>query len=72
MVLTNDERPMTTRITDFLVFLWGLAYLFFASIFTSNRSVNAESQNQARFGGGGRRGPSMGRLSSGSGPKLGG
>ena len=71
MVLTSDERPITTRITDFLVFLWGLAYLFFASIFTSNKSVNAESQNQARFGGG-RRGPSMGRLSRGAGPKLGG
>ena len=71
MVLTSDKRPITTRITDFLVFLWGLAYLFFASIFTSNKSVNAESQNQARFGGG-RRGPSMGRLSRGSGPKLGG
>ena len=45
MVLTSSERPVMTRITDFFVFIWGLFYLFFASIFSSTKSVNADSQN---------------------------
>ena len=75
MVRTSQELPITERITNFFVMLWGLIYLFFASIFSSPKANNADSQNQARFGGGkfkGSSGNMRGLAKGGGGPRMGG
>ena len=40
------------RISGLFVFIWGLIYLFFATIFSNPKANDFDSQNKARFGGG--------------------
>ena len=43
------------RIENFLIWLWGLVYLFFATIFTDPKKVNV-NQRGGQFGNGGSKG----------------
>ena len=52
MVQTKSDLGIFDRVTGFFVFLWGLIYLFFASILSNPKANTFESQNKARFGGG--------------------
>ena len=59
MVQTKSDLGIVDRISGFFVFVWGLIYLFFSSILSNPKGNNFESQNQARFGGGGKGGKTM-------------
>jgi hypothetical protein len=71
MVKTVNELPITTRLTNFLVYLWGLIYLFFASIFSDPSKRMVDRQNpQFRPSSGGRN--MNGLKKGGCGPAMGG
>ena len=72
MVQTKSDLAITDRISGFFVFLWGLIYLFFSSILSNPKANTFESQNAARFGGGGKGNKSMKGLSRGGGRFPGG
>ena len=74
MVKTVNELPVTTRFVNFLVYLWGLIYLFFASIFMEPSQIMVERNNPlARPTPGTGVGRNMNTMrSGGSGPALGG
>lgn len=40
MVKTNYDIPITERIKNFVFWLWGLVYLFVATIFTDPAKLN--------------------------------
>ena len=68
MVQTSNTAPITDRISNFLMWVWGLIYLFFATIFTDPKKMNINSRS-GQFGNGG--GPKMNGLKK-AGPKMGG
>ena len=73
MVLTSGETSIKNRFSNFLVWLWGLIYLFFSTIFTDHKKLGHNNINNHRGGGnmkglgGSKRGPAMG---GGWGPKF--
>ena len=66
MVLTSGETSIKNRFSNFLVWLWGLIYLFFSTIFTDHKKLGHNNINNHRGGGnmkglgGSKRGPAMG------------
>ena len=72
MVKTVNELPLTTRITNFLVYFWGLIYLFFASIFMEPSKVMVDRNNPLARPGGGANRNIHGLARGGSGPAMGG
>ena len=58
MVLTSGEASYYNRLSNFFVWLWGLIYLFFSTIFTDHKKLGHTSVN----GNGG--GPNMRGLGS--------
>ena len=54
MVLTSGTSPITSRISNFFMWLFGLIYLFFATIFSdpSKMNVNPRSTGFGNGGGG--------------------
>ena len=65
---------MTTRLSNFLIYVWGLIYLFFASIFMEPSQIMVERSNPNA---GPKRGTGVGRnmhglRTGGKGPALGG
>ena len=53
MVLTNNEVSVRSRFENFFVWLWGILYLFFATIFTDPSKANTGQQRSGQFGNGG-------------------
>ena len=49
MVLTSGEASISNRLSNFFIWLWGLIYLFFSTIFTDHKKLGHTSVN----GGGG-------------------
>ena len=45
MVLTTGDLPFSTRLINLLVYIWGLIYLFFASIFMEPSQMMVERNN---------------------------
>ena len=72
MVQTKGDLGIVDRVSGFLASLWGLIYLFFATILANPKGNTFESQNQARFGGGGKGGKTMKGLSRGGKAAFGG
>ena len=66
MVLTSGETSIKNRFSNFLVWLWGLIYLFFSTIFTDHKKLGHNNINNNGGGGnmkglgGSKRGPKMG------------
>ena len=68
MVQTSNQIPITDRISNFLIWVWGLIYLFFATIFSDPKKMNVNSRGGS-FGNG--KGPKMHGMKK-AGPKMGG
>ena len=51
MVLTNNDVGVGDRFSNFFVWLWGLIYLFFSTIFSDPSKAN--KANGGQFGNGG-------------------
>ena len=52
MVLTSGTSPITSRISNFFMWLFGLIYLFFATIFSDPSKMNVNPRSTG-FGNGG-------------------
>ena len=65
MVLTNNDVSVRSRFENFFVWLWGMLYLFFATIFTDPSKANKSSGGQ--FGNGGSGNKMHGQKKSGRG-----
>ena len=56
MVQTSSTAGLVNRVQNFFFWLWGLIYLFFATIFTDHKKLGANPRS-GQFGNGG--GPKM-------------
>ena len=52
MVQTSGTSPITDRISNFFMWLWGLLYLFFATIFMDPKKMDINPRS-GQFGNGG-------------------
>ena len=73
MVLTSGETSIQNRFSNFVIWLWGLIYLFFSTIFTDHKKLghnsvngNGGGSNMKGLGGGG----SKRVMGGGWGPKF--
>lgn len=59
MVQTGYSIPITQRLSAAVFWLWGLIYLFFATIFTDHKKLNTDnfdSNGRPKWGAGGKGG----------------
>jgi len=68
MVRTGWQIPITEHISNFFFAIWGLIYLFFATIFTDPKNL----KERKKFGASGFGGNIHGIKRGGNGPAMGG
>lgn len=73
MVRTANQIPLTDRFKNFIFWLWGLVYLFIATIFSDPGKLQAGNGGTDRWGA---RGNGIHKINGmkrgGSGPRMGG
>ena len=66
MVLTSSETSFCNRFTNLAIWLWGLIYLFFSTIFSDHKKLGNTGSGSSTGGskmnglGGKKQGPKMG------------